>query len=224
MKTALIFAFLGTVIQSLFIKTEHDEKYIPADILKGSASLCFVLIGLIAFRQNPDSKLARLIFIGLVMGMLGDILLNMRFIFKKNGQKIFLVGILAFLIGHIIYLAAIVPYGVNTLLCTAIGTVVAASLLIYIFRTMEVKTAFKIFGVVYLGAVIIMTCIAIGTASSIGDTRSLMYAVGAILFTVSDIVLIFNTFSGTTKFSLRITNLSLYYIGQLFIAFSIFFI
>lgn len=38
----------------------------------------------------------------------------------------------------------------------------------------------------------------------------------------SDIVLIFNTFSGTTKFSLRITNLSLYYVGQLLIAGSLF--
>ena len=44
------------------------------------------------------------------------------------------------------------------------------------------------------------------------------------MFTASDIVLIFNTFSGTTRFPLRITNLTLYYIGQVLIAASIMFI
>lgn len=35
-------------------------------------------------------------------------------------------------------------------------------------------------------------------------------------------VLIFNTFSGKTRFSMRITNLSLYYIGQMMIALCLF--
>lgn len=50
-----------------------------------------------------------------------------------------------------------------------------------------------------------------------------VYAIDAVLFTLSDIVLIFNTFSGVTRFSLRITNLSLYYLGQLLIALSLYF-
>ena len=40
-------------------------------------------------------------------GMLkGDILLNLRFVYPENGKKIFLAGLLAFLIGHILYLKA----------------------------------------------------------------------------------------------------------------------
>ena len=58
----------------------------------------------------------------------------------------------------------------------------------------------------------------------LNDTNSILYALGAVLFTLSDIVLIFNTFGGATKYSMRITNLSLYYIGQLLIALSLFFI
>ena len=87
---------------------------------------------------------------------------------------------------------------------------------------MDVKPAFKIFGIFYLGAVFIMTAIAIGIAIHTASTRAIVYAVGAILFTASDVVLIFNTFSGVTKFSLRITNLTLYYIGQMMIACSLF--
>jgi len=221
---SLVLIVLGIVIQGLFIKVEHEEKYVLADILKGTASLMFVLLGLFAYLRYPDYKYAKLIFIGLVFGMLGDILLNLRFVFKKNGQKIFLVGILAFLIGHILYLVALLPDAQHTLACVLIGAGLAACLLAYIFKTMEVKIAFKIFGIFYLGAVIIMTSIALGIAIFTPSTKAVIYAIGAVLFTASDIVLIFNTFSGVTKFSLRITNLSLYYLGQILIASSLYFI
>ena len=51
-----------------------------------------------------------------------------------------------------------------------------------------------------------------------------MFAAGAFLFLVSDIVLILNTFGPKSKFSLRVTNLSLYYVGQLLIALSLLFV
>jgi len=215
---------LGLVLQSLFIKVEHEEKYLLADILKGSASLIFVLIGYQAFLVT-NNAFNRLFLYGLIFGMIGDILLNLRYVFPKHGQKIFLVGILAFLIGHILYLLALIPQARHVWIwyCIAIGALAAICLLIYIFRTMEVKPAFKIFGVFYLGAVFIMTAIAVGIAIFVPNRRSILYAIGAILFTASDVVLIFNTFSGVTKFSMRIANLSLYYFGQILIACSMFF-
>ena len=215
---------LGLVLQALFIKVEHEEKYLLADILKGSASLIFVLIGYQAFLVT-NNALNRLFLYGLIFGMIGDILLNLRYVFPKHGQKIFLVGILAFLIGHILYLLALIPQARHVWIwyCIAIGALAAICLLVYIFRTMEVKPAFKIFGVFYLGAVFIMTAIAIGIAIFVPNRRSILYAIGAILFTASDVVLIFNTFSGVTKFSMRIANLSLYYLGQILIACSMFF-
>lgn len=212
---------VGCVIQGIFIATEHKEKYVLADVLKGLAALVFVVIGFLGFTRITTNSLGRLIAIGLAFGLVGDVLLNLRFVLKTNGQKAFLLGILAFLVGHILYLCALLPFAVNTVLCVCIGAVLAAGLLAYIFKTMDVKIAFKIFGVFYLSAVIIMTVIAIGIAIATGDTRDIVYAVGAVLFTASDIVLIFNTFSGVTRFSLRITNLSLYYIGQLLIAMSL---
>lgn len=212
---------IGCILQAVFIAAEHKEKYIAADILKGLASLMFVIVGFYG-KKAAGSSFAGLIFAGLVLGMAGDILLNLRFVFEKSGQKIFLAGIAAFLAGHILYLAALVPKASRIVLCVAAGSVLAAALLAYIFKTMEVKKAFKIFGVVYLGAVIIMTAIAIGIAAASPVAANVVYAAGAVLFTASDIVLIFNTFSGTTKFSLRITNLSLYYIGQMMIAYSLF--
>ena len=219
-----VLALAGFVLQALFIWSEHREKYLLADILKGAASLMFVLIGYQAFRtvNNPFN---RQFFYGLLFGMIGDILLNLRYVFPKQGQKIFLAGIFAFLVGHVLYLLALIPQARHVWIwyCILAGALAAGCLLAYIFKTMEVKKAFKIFGVFYLGAVFIMTAIALGIAVFVPSKRSIIYAIGAILFTASDVVLIFNTFSGVTKFSLRITNLTLYYIGQVLIACSLFF-
>ena len=215
---------ISFLLQGLFIKTEHEEKYILAGILKGSASFFFVLIGFLAFKSTGNPLNTRF-FIGLVFGMIGDILLNLRYVFPEKGQRIFLAGILAFLIGHILYLLALLPQADHVWVwhCVIAGALIAGGLLAYIFRTMEVKKAFKIFGVFYLGAVFIMTAIAIGIALFTPSKRATIYALGAILFTASDVVLIFNTFSGVTKYSLRITNLLLYYIGQILIACSLFY-
>ncbi len=211
----------GCIIQALFIKTEHEENYRKAVFLKGLASFMFVMVGVLAWIKYADHSLVKTIVAGLLFGMAGDILLNLRFVFPENGKKIFLTGILAFLIGHILYLKAIIPLNSGVFVPALIGAVIAAVLLGYIFKTMEVNIAYKIFGIFYLGAVIIMTCIAISNALEAPDVFRLMYAVGAVFFTLSDIVLIFNTFGKTTKFSLRITNLSLYYIGQVLIALSL---
>ena len=219
-----VLAAIGFLLQGLFIKSEHDEKYVAADILKGSASFFFVLIGFLACRNTLNPLNTRFL-IGLIFGMIGDILLNLRYVFPEKGQKIFLIGILAFLIGHILYLLALLPQAGHVWIwyCIIAGALAAAGLLAYIFKTMEVKKAFKIFGVFYLGAVFIMTAIAIGIAIFTPSKRAIVYAIGAVLFTASDVVLIFNTFSGVTRFSLRITNLLLYYIGQILIACSLFY-
>lgn len=213
----------GIIIQAAFIIAEHREKYVGAVRLKGTASVVFFVIGALAAAGATDAVFARMVLIGLLFGVLGDILLNLRFVFPAKGQKIFLAGIAAFLVGHILYLAALLPKCRSKAVCIVIGAVLAAAILAYIFKTMEVKPAFKIFGVFYLGAVIIMTVVAIGNLIADPCTANQLYAVGAVLFTLSDIVLIFNTFSGVTRFSLRITNLSLYYLGQLLIAASLYF-
>lgn len=222
MSIILVLAVIGIILQGIFITVEHKEKYIAADILKGCAAFMFVAIGFMNYINVTNDSFGRKILIGLIFGMIGDILLNLRFVLKENGQKVFLMGILAFLIGHILYLAALVPFTSALVIDIVIGAILAAALLTYIFKTMDVKIAFKIFGVFYLGAVIIMTVMAVHIAIVTGSAHDIIYAIGAVLFTASDIVLIFNTFSGTTKFSLRITNLSLYYIGQLLIAGSLF--
>lgn len=213
----IILCLIGMILQAVFIIKEHKQNYKAAVILKGSASFVFVLLGLHAWLLC-HSAFSRLIFLGLIFGAIGDVLLNLRFVLDKIGSKVFLAGIASFLIGHVLYLCAMIPLSQSPLECLIAGILVSAALLYWILNTVSAKKAFKIFGVFYIGAVVLMTSFAVGNYLSSASVGSCLCAVGAVLFTLSDIILIFNTFTGTTRFSMRIANLSLYYLGQLLIA------
>lgn len=219
----LCYCILGIILQAMFITVEHKKKYLPAVLLKGLASACFVELGILTSKLSLDERFAHFIVIGLMLGMGGDILLNLRFLFKKKGMIVFLVGILVFLSGHVMYLVSLLPNCQNVWLGIGIGVVLTALILAWIFSKITAKPAFKIFGVFYIGAIVIMTVIAVMNCITLQTVSSLIFVIGAFLFLASDIVLILNTFGGKEKFSLRITNLSLYYIGQLCIALSLVF-
>lgn len=209
---------LCLVLAALFLYQEGKENYVWAVVLKGLASLCFVVLGLIC---SPGSHTARLVVIGLVLGCVADVLLNLRMVFKEKGQLIFLVGILVFLSGHILYLAAVLPMSPNWILCLAAAAVLTALLMIRLFKRISAKPAFKIFGVFYIGAIMLLNCVAFANLFAAPSAFTGLFAAGAVFFLVSDVVLILNTFGPETRRSLRVTNISLYYIGQMLIALSL---
>ncbi|MBR4828168.1 MAG: lysoplasmalogenase [Oscillospiraceae bacterium] len=209
---------LCIMLAGAFLYIESRKRYVLAVVLKGLASLCFVGIGLLC---SPGTHAAKLIVCGLVVGCVADVLLNLRMVFSEKGQLIFLVGILVFLTGHILYLAAVMGMSSSLAVCIAAGAVLTALLMIWIFRRITAKTAFKVFGVVYIGAIMLLNCVAVGNLITSPSAFTAVFAAGAALFLVSDIVLILNTFGGEFRQSLRNTNISLYYAGQILIAFSL---
>ena len=119
------------------------------------------------------------------------------------------------------YLVALVPLAAKLWIWLISGLLIAAVLLYWILTSVEAEKAFKIFGVVYIGAVVLMTAVSIGVYVTRRTPGALLYMIGAVLFTASDIILIFNTFTKDGKAWMRPTNLILYYLGQLLIALSI---
>ena len=208
-------------LAGVFLWQESKKNYVPAVILKGLASCCFVILG---FLLSKGSNTAKLITVGLLLGCIADVLLNLRYVFKEKGQLIFLVGIVVFLAGHIMYLIAVMQGKPYWWICVIIGIVLTALLMIWIFKQITAKKAFKIFGVVYIGAIMLLNCVAVGNLIASPSAFTTIFAAGSLLFLVSDIVLILNTFGKETKQSLRVTNIGLYYVGQLLIALSLLFL
>ena len=205
-------------LAAVFLLQESKKRYVPAVVLKGLASVCFVILG---FLLSGGSPAAKLITAGLLLGCIADVLLNLRMVFPKKGQLIFLVGIVVFLSGHILYLIAILKGAAPWWICVIIGVILTALLMKWIFARITAKKAFKIFGIVYIGAIMLLNCLAIGNLIVSPSAFTAVFAAGAVLFLLSDIVLILNTFGKETRQGLRVMNISLYYLGQLLIALSL---
>lgn len=215
-----IFALVGLAIDIWFISSELREKMAKATVLKGLASFVFVLLGVFCYLLS-DTPFGKLILIGLILGMIGDIFLNLRNQFEGGkSMKIFAVGILAFLSGHFLYIAALIKHNPGIILIALVMTAIISLLAIpaLMKRVTAPSKGMKIFGYVYLVVVIAMFCCAATLLIKSGFTAfNIVFTLGALLFVVSDFIMIYYSFGKKIK-ALRVTNLLSYYVGQLLIA------
>ena len=70
----IAFCILCLILACLFIIEENKEKYVAAVVLKGLASLCFVIVGAMA---GDGSHLATLVLAGLLLGCVAAVLLSL---------------------------------------------------------------------------------------------------------------------------------------------------
>ncbi len=216
----IILAIIGIAVDIIFIRSELAGKMGLATILKGTASAFFVAFGAVCYSANPTPFGLR-ILIGLVAGMVGDILLNLRNQVQGGAaMKVFALGVVAFLGGHVIYINALMSFcNIPGLLLAIAMTAVLSALSIppLMKRITAPSKGLKLFGYVYLVVVIAMFSCAVGVLVSMGVTvGGLIFVLGAFLFVISDFIMIYYTF-GNKLPPLRVTNLLCYYVGQLLI-------
>ena len=227
------------VMQFVFLYVEYKKKFVLSLLFKGGASLCFIWLGLLSLihplqatgiLQNnfipSDSSFRNLIIAGLIADAIGDVVINLRYVHKKSRILTFLLGTLAFYTGHILYLVALIPFSQNLSVCIAFGTVAAVIILWTIFYSLRyIQPLFKLFGVIYITTITYMVSVSLGNLllnPTLIHTK--LFAIGAVLFLISDILLIMNTFGKKKNYIIRVSNLILYYTGQLLIALSLLYI
>lgn len=219
-----LLVLVGFAIDIVFIVFEYQKKMVPAVIFKGLASLFFVALGTYGY-INSKSSFALLILLGLIFGLIGDVMLNLRYLVKKE-FLVFAGGIGAFLVGHIMYIAELIKYNTSGLyigISIAIAVVVSVVSITGILKVADTdKKAFKIFGIVYLAIVVSMFAFALTPLVMLKFTLlNVIFAIGAFCFVVSDFILVYFSF-GKKIAPLRAINLSMYYLGQILIATCIF--
>jgi len=216
--TKFIIALLlfGCATEALFIVVEHRKRMLAALLLKGAASLLFVLAGMFAFSLAVNLPYAKLILLGLMLGAIGDVCLNLRFLLTGRARTTFLLGVGAFLLGHVAYLIALIARAPGALLYALPAAMILSFFLIrFVLSRVEVSGVIKLFGIVYLCVVILMATVAIMlfAMQPLSPGRAL-FALGGLLFAASDVLLVLNQFGKRAYPGFRALNLSLYYIGQ----------
>ena len=70
----------GAVLETLFIMRSYKRRDVSSVVLKTAASVVFVLLGLLELRRMGPSVYGWYVVAGLTLGMLGDLLLALRFL------------------------------------------------------------------------------------------------------------------------------------------------
>lgn len=224
MPPSLSLVLIGIVLQAAFIQCDRSRRYGLAAVLKGLASFAFVLLGLWGALKGGQaggaSMASSLVCLGLACGAVGDVLHALRFVqpVKRVATHLFMSGAVSFFLGHVAYLGALVPPcpmpGIPLLLAAVAVAVVFAVL----GPRIRLRGTRRASGVAYLGAVVCVASFAIVGFLSQPSPSRLAFALGGMLFAVSDTLLSINSFGGGSTTGRRVVSLSTYYVAQLLIA------
>lgn len=218
---------------ALLIRAEERRPPDPQQIKiwKPLCTLLVILIAALSFTQpyeGADNLYSALILIGLGLSLIGDVLL----IFQDN-PKAFVWGLVAFLMAHVLYIAAFVYLQITVLQAqNKVGEVLAAVALAVVgvgvysyLRPGLGKMRAPVIAYIVVISVMLHRATAILMVHPGPATQAILIFAGALLFYISDAILAANKFRMDGKMPhYRLWNLSTYYTGQLLIALSTWFV
>lgn len=226
---------LEFVFVPLFIKYGWPDKCVKSLTTKMISSTLFVLLGVLASQISSNgTPYAKLIIWGLVFGWLGDLFLHLL----SDKVIYFAIGVVAFLAGHVFYIAAFQKAIYATYPDASVFTwyeilaavlVCAAVAFICIYKKLDIPKYLMVGVAVYALTIVLMLMKAlrytIGEwAYGMNDNMVLIFltvALGGFLFVLSDGSLGYMHAVKKTQ-KIRIFNLTTYYIAQVLLACSIF--
>lgn len=194
---------------------------LPGLMLKTLASVIFVISGVITLATTTaDRLIISFVVVGLIMGMLGDILLDLKVIYDND--KFYLnSGMLSFGIGHIFYFIAFtmlaLQLDITLTLPIVLSVVIAIILTIGItLSSKKMKLDFGKYLWQTIGYTFILTFMTVYTLILGINGMSFIPFIGLILFFLSDIVLSLQYFGGKISSKPLIgINHALYYLAQI---------
>lgn len=222
---------VGIVVSFIFCYRRRLGFSLENLIFKSISSLCFLMSAVFALIHNSDAYIyGSLILMGGSLGLVGDIMLDLKGVYKQHEKTYLKGGFIFFLVGHIFYTGAVI----NSLKIQWWIALIAAAVSIIIgIATVAMANVMKVHYGAYRRIVAIyvaflaMTMIISIVAAFLSDFQKgyILMAVGAVLFLLSDVVLS-NTFFGRGKDKKHhlFINHFLYYAGQYLIASSIMFV
>jgi uncharacterized membrane protein YhhN len=160
---------------------------------------------------------------GLICGLIGDIILDLKIMYKESASLYQHGGMVAFLVGHLFYLAALIIYfGFNwtplliAVVLAFIIALVSKFILKFNFAEHTLDTYAYTF---FLSYMMTQACYAAITHGFTACT--ILLAAGSILFLLSDLILVMTYYDNKDSKPFIAANHILYYAAQFTIALSV---
>lgn len=229
MVTMIIFLVLAIAAAIFFLYVRVTKGGVAGVLTKTLASVCFIALGVAGVvSQSPNiDKASVFILFGLIMGLVGDIILDLKVVYPESNDMYLNAGMISFGIGHALFITAIImliTFNLTSLLVSIAITIPIAAAVMLSAKPMKID--FGKFFIHSLSYAVILTFTSVYAISiAITDTRFVLLAIGMVLFLLSDLVLSPMYFGGKQddKF-MCIANHALYYGAQICIASFIFLI
>jgi len=176
-------------------------------IVKPAAAATFIVTGIVA--GALESSFGRVLFVGLVLAAIGDVLLI------PKSKRTFLAGLVAFLLGHVAYAAAFVLRGIDVPF-TACAAALLGLLAVPILRWLwpHVEPPMRVPVLAYIVVITSMVAVAAGTVWRFDGGLLLL---GAFAFYLSDLAVARDRFV-KRELRNRVWGLPLYFFAQMLLA------
>ena len=207
----IVFSFI-LLVGLLYYEKKEDRK--PLLIVKSILSLLFVITALL--QLHPVPAYYHYLFVGLIFCLIGDVFLALP------QKKAFMVGLVAFLVGHVLYIFSFssliqIYYWISAWLFI----IFCMSALIFLWLRPHLKS--KLIPVLLY--ILVITVMASGAwavfwKSSFQISGRIFILLGSLCFYFSDVFVARNKFI-KEEYRNRLLGLPLYYTGQFLLAFSV---
>ena len=233
----MVFPIILLSISFLFVSWFSYEKCkaysLKAVFIKSICSMLFISLAAVSIYKSGLRYFSSFAIVSLALGMLGDIALEMKYVFREKDKEFTYAGFIVFGLGHISYITGLFLefyHGQNvmyTIFPFVFGLFMAVMCML-IEKPFKLKYGmYKL--ICFLYALTLFSDLGIAFSfslmNSFQNTSLIMIFVGMALFALSDLVLN-NTYfgEGHEKPIDLVSNTFTYYIAQNLIAFAIFFL
>lgn len=223
---------LYLVSVTVFLILRVYKKWQQSLLAKACSSLLFVVIGLLSLLSSTYLSTKIFVIIGLIFGLLGDVFLDLKVMYPKDGKSYLNTGMFSFGAGHIMYFVGIQYFTADkiltgygwVLLAAFIFSLLVGAMIVRFASTLKMDfSGFKVQNWLYSSILIFMTISSVCLAIVLPIAWVL--AAGFILFLASDLILSSQYFGEKQDNPvLTVYNHILYYLAQVLIASFIFFI
>ena len=229
----ICFIVLGAIAVTLFLIEKVRKYSLKATMIKAFSSLLFIGVSAVGLYIHGGNALALFVTLGLLLGLLGDIWLDFKYVYPESDVPYTYAGFFMFLFGHVVYISGMIReyyHGENPLwlIVPFVVGVLFGFLTVILEKPMKVNYGkMKWICILYGIALFSMMSVAISLCimNQFQYPTIIMMAAGGVFFAISDLILSGTYFGeGKERPIDIISNGITYYMAQFLIAFSVYFI